>query len=353
MLHLDLTRFVASVGIVLHHSIEFFVPVADRPALTDQTMGLALFVDLFFAISGFVIAYVYHDRALSLRGYFLFLQRRVGRLVPLHWFTLALAIAVWAGFVILGYGGNHPPSFRPDCILDTAVLAHAFVPCGNNTFFNGVSWSISAEMVMYVAAFPVVAFVAARYRWAPVAGLVVSAALLAWGNQIDTLLWWVELHPVVRALPSFCLGAALYYNRNLVAALPKPRMTFVVSMVATFSMMMFGAPHLVTLLLAYLVVASAVAADLNGDPIFFVRRYGPLGQLTYSIYMWHSIVILVLMNALGDKLLHAGPALMLVIGGLCYATIGVVSWFSYVALETPARRWVDGFHLFRPKTAIT
>jgi peptidoglycan/LPS O-acetylase OafA/YrhL len=94
MLHLDLTRFIASVGIVAHHSIEYFVQPSSRDWLHEKTMGLALFVDLFFVISGFVIAYVYHERALTLKGYAVFLQRRVGRLVPLHWLTLAISLAI-------------------------------------------------------------------------------------------------------------------------------------------------------------------------------------------------------------------------------------------------------------------
>jgi hypothetical protein len=69
MLHLDLLRLVASVGIVVHHSIEFLFPVVDRARLLDWTMGLALFVDLFFVISGYVISYVYCDRLGSIGGY--------------------------------------------------------------------------------------------------------------------------------------------------------------------------------------------------------------------------------------------------------------------------------------------
>ncbi len=85
LLHLDLMRFVASAGIVFHHSHEFFSPQRARPALAAGTLGLALFVDLFFVISGFVITYVYHDRIVSWGGFGRFLQRRIGRLVPLHW----------------------------------------------------------------------------------------------------------------------------------------------------------------------------------------------------------------------------------------------------------------------------
>jgi len=53
LLHLDLMRFIASAGIVLHHSHEFLVPVTKSPFLVrEQRAGMALFVDLFFLISG-------------------------------------------------------------------------------------------------------------------------------------------------------------------------------------------------------------------------------------------------------------------------------------------------------------
>lgn len=163
---------------------------------------------------------------------------------------------------------------------------------------------------------------------------------------------WVDLHPLIRALPSFCFGAALYYNKEVVAGLPAPRPVFVVSMIATALMMGFGAPQLATLAVAYVVVASAVATDLSVNPGTFVRHYGPYCELTYSIYMGHSIVILVLMSAFGDKLLRAGPPLMLVLGVVCYAVIALLSWLSYFTLEKPARRWIDSFKMFRRRTAV-
>jgi peptidoglycan/LPS O-acetylase OafA/YrhL len=346
MLHLDLTRLLASVGIVVHHSIEFFVPMSDRQWLTEKTMGLALFVDLFFVISGFVIAFVYHDRALSLGGYLKFLQRRAGRLVPLHWITLLGAIAIWGAFLFLGYVGNHAPLFRAECIAETAVLIHSFVPCGDGSFFNGVSWSISTEMVMYVVVFPLIALSAARYRWFPAVAVIVSLSLLAWSdwdNNFATLRWWVEVHPLLRALPSFCLGAALYYDRGLIVSLPAPKVIFTASAAALPLLMLFGAPHLIVLLIVYVVAMSAVAADLKEKPGPLVRRYSPFGQLTYSIYMWHGLFILVLMNAIGDKLLRAQPVLMAFLAVVCWASIFAASYISFFYLESPARRWVDGW----------
>ena len=351
MLHLDLTRLIASAGIVAHHSIEFFVPLKDRDWLSGKTMGLALFVDLFFVISGFVIAYVYHDRALSLKGYGRFLQRRVGRLVPLHWLTLVGAFIIWSTFVLLGDGGNHPPSFRLDCIAETSLLVHSFVQCGNGNSFNGVSWSISAEMVMYVVIFPAIAVAATINRYVPVVLGACILFLLVWFDWVNNLTparSWVEIHSVLRALPSFLIGAALFYNRNSVSLIPAPRWLFTISFSALVVLMIFGAPHLIVLSTVYVVAASAVAADLTSRPRSFVRKYGPFGQLTYSIYMWHSLFILVLMNAVGDKLLHASPLMMALLAIICWSSIFLTSYISFLYIETPARRWIDGLGTSSP-----
>jgi peptidoglycan/LPS O-acetylase OafA/YrhL len=94
--HLDVMRFVAAFGIVLVHSLVFFFPKERRTEAAHEIFGLTLFVDFFFVFSGFVIAYYYHERVGSTAWYGTFLQRRVGRLFPLHWLTLVLSIAMFA-----------------------------------------------------------------------------------------------------------------------------------------------------------------------------------------------------------------------------------------------------------------
>jgi peptidoglycan/LPS O-acetylase OafA/YrhL len=90
-----------------------------------------------------------------------------------------------------------------------------------------------------------------------------------------------------------------------------------------------------------MVAISAVATDLTDSPDAFVQRCGPFGQLTYSIYMWHGLFILVLMNAVGDKLLHAQPIVMALLAIVCWASIFFASYLSFFYVENPARRWVD------------
>ena len=342
LLHLDLIRFVASVGIVIDHSLQFFFVPVDRPWVTSTTSGLDLFVDLFFVISGFVIAYFYHDKIQSGHGYKQFLQRRIGRLVPLHWLTLAIFIIVWSTFEMLGFAGRHTPSFRPDCIAATALLVHSFVHCGNGTFFNFVSWSISAEMVMYVI-YPFFAFVGSQGRSLLfILGAITVVALLLFQLDASPERSWIGIAPVFRALPSFIIGTAFYYGRAIVVLLPKPTIVLALAVSCLSAMMVLRAPHFLSLALVYLVVASAVASDLRNLGSSFVRRYAPLGQLTYSIYMWHSLFILIFINAIGDKLLHGGMALMVTMTATCFVSLSMTAYFSFFYFETPVRRWING-----------
>jgi peptidoglycan/LPS O-acetylase OafA/YrhL len=339
MLHLDVLRFVASVGVVVHHSFEFLIPVAMR---SERPTGLAMFVDLFFVISGFVIAYVYQGKVGTFAGYGSFLQRRVGRLVPLHLLTLFISIAVWSVVVALGKSGNHEPSFEPGCIVETAFFLHALVPCGNGVSFSSVSWSIGAEMVMYLI-FPVFAWLVLRTK----VGFIVATVLALIATMIIDSMEnvgsrsWVDLWPALRALPSFMVGVSLFCLRDKIDKIPMPGPLLLVSLVLLIASMITDRPHFLVIGIVYAVVITAVAADAQRTVSRSVKRLAPLGQLTYSIYMWHSLVILIVMNAIGDKLLHASTGLTCVLGLCSYAIIFGVSYLSYFAVETPARRFID------------
>ncbi len=344
LLHLDLMRFIAAAGIVYHHSHEFFLPVTKSPFLIrEQRAGMALFVDLFFLISGFVIAYIYHNRMNSVVDYVTFLQRRVGRLVPLHWLTLVAFIAMWSMLVLLHSTDTNTPSFKPQCIAETALLMHSLLSCGWT--FNSVTWSVSAEMMMYIA-FPVVAFIGARSASALLGiGLIILAVMVTFVISQHGWIWrdssWIELSPILRALPSFVVGAALFYNRNIVSRVPAPGSILTVSTAGLIVAMVCGVSQLITLFIVYLVAIAAVASDVQGAPSVMVRRFAPLGQLTYSIYMWHMLFISFLLNGIGDKFTHANTSTAVILVIACYISILIVSYLSFFFIETPARRWID------------
>jgi peptidoglycan/LPS O-acetylase OafA/YrhL len=274
-----------------------------------------------------------------------------GGFLPLHLITLAVSIAIWGGVAALGQAANHMPSFDLRCIAQTTVFLHAIASCGNGVSFNGVSWSIGAEMVMYLV-FPMFAWTGNRSR---VGLLVVAVAALVAAVTAHRGVSgaWEELWPPFRALPSFLIGVSLFYWRHTLRRIPMAGVILAISLPVMVVAMTTGTPDVVTLMLVYVVAGSAMAADACGSVTSAARRFAPLGQLTYSIYMWHSILIMVFMNAIGDRLLHAGTGLMLVVGAACYVTIFVISCISFVFIETPARRWIDSLKLFSTTEAGT
>jgi peptidoglycan/LPS O-acetylase OafA/YrhL len=90
-----------------YHGLEVKAENAGRPFVWAMSRGY-LAVDLFFCLSGFVLAYNYGERFRlhwSLRSYADFLWRRIARLFPLYLFRLPIYAAKdFSGL------SNRPPS---------------------------------------------------------------------------------------------------------------------------------------------------------------------------------------------------------------------------------------------------
>ena len=92
LLHLDCLRLIAAAGIVFLHLKVKVDGGAMWQRVVAGTDSYFLLVNMFFAISGYVIAFVYMDAIVDAGSYAGFLRRRVARLGPLHWLTLAAAL---------------------------------------------------------------------------------------------------------------------------------------------------------------------------------------------------------------------------------------------------------------------
>lgn len=338
LLHLDLMRFIASAGIVLCHSGEFFFARTDRATSYEKLAGLALFVDVFFIISGFVIAHVYSERMGNWREFARFMQRRIGRLFPLHLATLLAVALLFYLIAALGVPTNTDMRLLPECLAAGTLLLHSVVDCGGSVP-NGVSWSISAEMVMYTA-FPLLLFLSRRL------GLLrygLWLALLAYvGSRYPDGARWATNTEFWRALPAFFFGLAVRMDWPALSRITMPGLVPIGFAIALITGSLLVWPGWLLLTLAYGVALSAIIADGSTKPSPLTRRFAPLGQLTYSMYMLHPIIIMVMVNAVGDKLLKLDVWPLTILTLASYAVIGVVSLLSYNFFETPARRFIDG-----------
>ena len=164
---LDALRGVAALAVVVFHYSNFFTvgnalptsfnvraePFYNVAPLIYKSGWLA--VDLFFTLSGFVFFWLYSarvsDRSITAGKFFLL---RFSRLYPLHLLTLLIVVA---GQSIYAWMHPNSPSFVT--AFDSVryfVLQLGFASMwwpGSEITFNTPAWSVSIEVLLYVAFF--------------------------------------------------------------------------------------------------------------------------------------------------------------------------------------------------------
>ena len=346
LLHLDYLRIIAALALVAHHVAPFLhLPAGDGELelVRQRAETLDVLVDLFFVISGVVISWVYAQRMHNASDYAQFLLRRVGRLVPLHWATLGFYAAIGLVLALGLVDAEAPAIIDWSCFAQNALLVHSASTCSNLTF-NIVSWSISAEMTMYVL-FPLLllllnrSLIGAIVLVVAIVGLLDLFTMAAGGNP-----WWEWSWDFgfVRALPSFLFGMVLYAGRAYLARFAMPGWCFHLLVLSCFVVSFVGATQIAVLLLAWATVAAGLMRDVQKRTDPLVRAGAPLGQLTYSIYMLHPPVITVMYLVLAQRVLHLEGMAMNLMLLASVPVIFAVSYFSLIWFETPARKWVAG-----------
>lgn len=337
MRSLEGLRLIASLGIVAIH----FAPHVGSKA----PVGLNLFVDLFFVISGIVIGNLYIGQIGNLAEYGVFIRRRLARIYPLHLATLVFYILVGIAVARLKLPVEDPSRFAWDHVLPNLSLTHAWFP-GGQLSFNFVSWSISAEFLAYLV-FPLIGFVVAR-RFA--IGLLVTVASLAAGIAIAELAQHTRLYQLTwngalpRILPSFALGVWLAAFGPRLAAAFSPRLgraACLACSVALLGGIALDVSGYVLLLLVYGLVTTAYLCDLHGVPTFAAwRPISERGYLTYSVYMLHVPVTTVFLSFLFPRLLGTSVYAQWLGIVLAVPIVFVLAELSFRFFEQPLRRWI-------------
>jgi peptidoglycan/LPS O-acetylase OafA/YrhL len=348
-----------------------------------------LFVDFFFVLSGFVIAHAYGHRIGDLVDFGRFVVLRFGRLWPLHAAVLGLFLVVELAALALEpwLGGAYPrPPFTESrsvvAILTNILMAHS-LGFHSDVTWNFPSWSISVEFYTYLV-FATVLLVLPRYRVFAALALIafaVGVLVMAGPGSMD-----VTVHyGIFRCLAGFFLGCLTFRAyRATVKRLDGGRMP--------------GADLLevgcTVLVLAFIAVAGTGPLSFLAPLVFtaavfvfafeggFVSRFmkNPLllrlGALSYSIYMVHAFVLLILENSttvagkfLGmglktERVVNGSPIGLLDFGNpwvmdglaLVYiAAVIVLASLTYRFIEVPgydaAKRFVNRRPLRAPGTS--
>ena len=323
---------MASAAIVFMHSWPFYYPAAERYAVAQLSATFGFFVDLFFILSGFVIACIYSERVGTRAGFASYMRRRVGRLVPLHLFMVAIAVAAGLMLERLGVRMNNAVDLSASCLASTAAMLHWLGACAGNAP-NPQSWSVGAEMAMYLL-FPLLLSL-------PRKALIGAAGLAALVLIASAAQDWMHLPGPLRALPSFILGMAAFEHRDWLARLPHAMAGLAVALFGLFVAAANGADSALTMAVVAATALLAISADMRGGarPALAIA---PLGKLSYSIYLTHWLIIAAMLGGLGDRVLSLNPAAMGVLAIGSYVVVLAVSWASFRYFEHPLRTFIGG-----------
>lgn len=326
---LDSLRGIAAFTVVINHHLNVLPSIYDRTAYqSDQWLIGAIkysplhtlwggheAVVFFFVISGFVLSLPYFKRKME---YTPFLLKRISRIY------LPYAVAVCSAIVLsvmFSRGGiaalsswfngtwTSPITFK--VALNHFLLIGAF----NNGELDPVLWSLVHEMRISIL-FPAVLYIVTRFQWKTalaVAGSCSGLSFILSGVCYRFASYNPDFFLTIHYVSMFIIGGLLAKRRDSLA-----RRFNALSRASKFSLLAGGLLaysyrwwffHDTRLLHIEMIDDWAIAAGVSVFIIFALssRKASsalmtkPLlfcGKISYSLYLYHSIVLLAMINIL-------------------------------------------------------
>lgn len=339
LISLTRLRFFAALWVVFYH---WRAPWEVDVDSVTQFLAMGRFgVDLFFILSGFVLAHVYLNARETGRFDFpRFLVARFARIWPLHMAVILFLVLVWFMAVVLSV----PFETERFAIADlpaNILMVHAwgFAP---DQSWNGPSWSISAEWFAYLA-FPAYLMAAMAFRARPWALLLIAIVLFFALDQVhlalfgETLPMATESFGVIRIIPEFLIGVALFgVGKRHVLPRSVARSAFVLMLGLYLWAAHWAWDDRILALLGAPMIFLLAELDRHAGEV----RPGPfnyLGEISYSVYLIHVPFFMVGFNLLQDVLGWVDqtislPGLVALLLAMIAAAAGTYHW-----IERPAR----------------
>jgi peptidoglycan/LPS O-acetylase OafA/YrhL len=340
--HIDGLRGIAIGFVVIYHlwGPAYAFPlngpsgIAHLPLVANGWVG----VELFFIISGFVIARSITHSKNALH----FIARRFARLFP----AMAIASALILAFRLAAHPG--PLATPPDWIdvlpgltfvspsFYTAVLGRPIQA------LDGVFWTLFVEMAFYITYGSLYFRFGARR--AIIGLLLIALATLSarWAVDAFTAPRWLEIIP----LPFEWAGTPffLWFASGILFAMAKANPTYfaagaITGVASALFQPQIASPATPDRTIALLIVVALFAAALKSQAVQRVLSVKPLlwlGFVSYPLYLVHATI------GFGSAELISGHANFARLAGL--AIVLVIAWPIAMVepmLTNPLRRFLD------------
>ena len=321
-----------------------------------------LCVDLFFVLSGFVMAKTYEKlfaHGFTGKNYKTFLGRRFARVFPLYLLLTLVAVL---------YYGTHPQNIPTNVNFSGMAITVNLLGIQNWGFAKsiiGPGWSISTEFAAYLLfPFYCLRLLSNSARQAIVVTVSAALALCAlvllpedishvqrFSGPLDMSLG-TNFSAMARCLLEFPLGIALYRALNVpkIDAAFQTKGLSVLLSVAIFGLLMIPNTDLIIAFLFPLLIATLVhdagwvAAVLKRGPLY------DLGVVSYSFYLVHIMSFWAKwrMESLWTKTGLPHMVTAVIVMQTIFSLVMAIGLYFFV--EKPSRRVLR--HLFEPRKRI-
>ena len=336
-------RGVAAVFVMIYH-LELNRISAEGPFSIFLNHGY-LSVDLFFVLSGFVLAHVYGPPVVSGTYRFSeFLWHRIARIYPLY-------IVLTVAFLALALIKSQAAEFSPEVLISNFVLLQSL---GNWPSIDPPAWSVSAEMVAYLL-FPLIALLCLKSgrTTAILAGFAACLAILvmtlaaSWhyiGTPIAKGPLDIIVSPftLIRCLAGFTIGQLLWRvhaDPRVVSVASRTPVQAVVAILTLAALTQQDSDLVDYLMIVVLILCLStdrgVLADFFASPPLHF-----LGVVSFAIYLTHYRAFGVW--GLAERVFGAfDPMIRNTAATVVTALVVIaVSWLLHIMVEKPCRRWM-------------
>jgi len=310
-------------------------------------------VDIFFMISGYVVTMAaFREIALSETPRLHFFIRRVARILPLYYLSMAVYLYAVNSDPIKGSSGLFQ-------ILTHISFTHNLFPSSTGSI-NPPTWSIGAEMQLYLLVLMLMAWLPRSRPWLfafTMFAIAITCRYAAYVSNVgasDAILSHYNTQ-ILCGVDNFGMGMVLGMLKQN-ARLPqlsaaRTVIYFVIAVLGLVACQQILSAHAQTFwatwwlptffrsfaaifcaLLVYTAVAMPSKLQSSIPQVFLY-----LGKISYGIYLWHFIVIMLLLKyaALG-RVAFLGSTLLLTVA------MAAISWrFIEKPIVKAAQKWLS------------
>lgn len=285
LLSIQILRGGAAWLVVVHHFMQQFYSFQPTNLIGDFFSNYGHFgVDIFFVISGFIMAYILSNSDKSAKDFFI---NRLIRIIPNYWFWTMV-------IVILGFFINEFHS--SEATIQTIIMSLFFIPHENPSELLGVyptltvGWTLNLEMYFYFLLSIILLFkLSSNSNILIIVGLLLLLPIFY--KLVD-----IEVYKNVAGnlrLFEFAVGIILYYIKDKYCSFFEST-SMIIFFFLSLLIVWFNINNMFYILCAGFIVYLILRMNSlisNNKTNIFINFFIYLGEISFSTYLVHAITL--------------------------------------------------------------